>query len=143
MLIVRNAAGVAGVSGSTTVANSFASFLLDRPNQFGRDLPLIFPTFIQRPWFSYVQDKWQVNQKLTVDIGLRHEYHELFPAIARGEVDLARAAQRALRHGLREVDQRRGRRGPLLRLEDFLVLLIEGDAPQLIHLSFDDRRFLR
>jgi len=72
-LITRNAAGVVGVSGATTLGNSFASFLLDRPNQFGRDLPLIFPTFIQRPWFSYVQDKWQVNQKLTVDIGLRHE----------------------------------------------------------------------
>lgn len=72
-LITRNAAGVIGVSGATTLANSFASFLLDRPSQFGRDLPLIFPTFIQRPWFSYVQDKWQVNQKLTVDIGLRHE----------------------------------------------------------------------
>lgn len=72
-LITRNAAGVIGVSGSTTLGNSFAAFLLDRPNQFGRDLPLIFPTFIQRPWFSYVQDKWQVNQKLTVDIGLRHE----------------------------------------------------------------------
>ena len=72
-LIAKNAAGVVGVSGGTTLGNSFASFLLDRPSQFGRDLPLIFPTFIQRPWFSYVQDKWQVNQKLTVDIGLRHE----------------------------------------------------------------------
>ena len=72
-LIVRNSAGAIGVSGGTTLANSFASFLLDRPNQFGRDLPLIFPTFLQRPFFSYVQDKWQVNHKLTVDIGLRHE----------------------------------------------------------------------
>lgn len=72
-LITRSAAGVIGVSGGTTLGNSFGSFLLDRPNQYGRDLPLIFPTFIQRPWFSYLQDKWQVNQKLTVDIGLRHE----------------------------------------------------------------------
>ena len=72
-LITRSAAGVIGVSGDTTLANSFGSFLLDRPSRYGRDLPLIFPTFIQRPWFSYVQDKWQVNSKLTVDIGLRHE----------------------------------------------------------------------
>jgi len=82
-LITRNAAGVIGVSGSTTLGNSFASFLLDRPNQFGRDLPLIFPTFLQRPWFSYVQDKWQVNQKLTIDIGLRHELWP--PAVPRVE----------------------------------------------------------
>lgn len=82
-LITRSAAGVIGVSGATTLGNSFASFLLDRPNQFGRDLPLIFPTFLQRPWFSYVQDKWQVNQKLTVDIGLRHELWP--PAVPRAK----------------------------------------------------------
>ncbi|MBL8241884.1 MAG: TonB-dependent receptor [Bryobacterales bacterium] len=80
-LITRNATGTIGVSGGTTLANSFASFLLDRPNQFGRDLPLIFPTFLQRPWFSYIQDKWQVTQKLTVDIGLRHELWP--PAVPR------------------------------------------------------------
>ncbi|MBL8220175.1 MAG: TonB-dependent receptor [Bryobacterales bacterium] len=84
-LVTRNAAGVIGVTGGTTLANSFASFLLDRPNQFGRDLPLIFPTFLQRPWFSYVQDKWQVNQKLTVDLGMRHElWPPAVPRVAGG-----------------------------------------------------------
>lgn len=54
-------------------ANSFASFLLDVPNQSGRDLPFIFPARRELIWNFYVQDKWQVNSKLTVDVGIRLE----------------------------------------------------------------------
>src|SRR6185369_13269791 len=40
-----------------------------------RDLSVQFPT--NRLWtlYSYFQDKWQVNQKLTVDLGLRHDFY--------------------------------------------------------------------
>jgi hypothetical protein len=74
ILAVRNAAGQLATGSPQSFANSFASFLLDLPNELGRDLPLIFPTFLQRPFFSYVQDKWQVSQRLTIDLGLRHEF---------------------------------------------------------------------
>lgn len=60
---------------NTGFANSFASFLLDQPNSFGRDLPGVFPAIRQTQIFSYVQDKWQVSPKLTLDIGLRHELY--------------------------------------------------------------------
>jgi hypothetical protein len=73
VLAVRNAAGALTTGSAQSFANSFASFLLDTPNSLGRDLPLIFPTFLQRPFFSYVQDKWQVTSRLTLDLGLRHE----------------------------------------------------------------------
>jgi Carboxypeptidase regulatory-like domain/TonB dependent receptor-like, beta-barrel len=56
-------------------ANSFASFLLDLPNEYGRDLPGTFPTLRQNTLFTYVQDKWTVSQKLTLNIGLRHEIY--------------------------------------------------------------------
>jgi hypothetical protein len=56
-------------------ANAFASFLLDLPNEYGRDLPGTFPTVRQKSLFTYVQDKWVVTQKLTVNIGLRHEIY--------------------------------------------------------------------
>jgi hypothetical protein len=56
-------------------ANAWAAFLLDLPNDYGRDLLSAFPEYIQFPFFSYVQDKWQVTQKLTVDIGVRHELY--------------------------------------------------------------------
>jgi hypothetical protein len=54
-------------------ANAFASFLLDLPNSYGRDLPGSFPTVRQKSLFTYVQDTWVVSQKLTLNIGLRHE----------------------------------------------------------------------
>lgn len=55
--------------------NSFASFLLDVPNLFRRDLAIQFPTNRLVQMFTYVQDKWQVSPKLTVDLGLRHDFY--------------------------------------------------------------------
>ena len=54
-------------------ANAFAAFLLDAPNQSGRDFPFVFPARRELIWNFYVQDKWQVSQKLTLDIGIRLE----------------------------------------------------------------------
>lgn len=56
-------------------ANSMASFLLDVPSLFQRDLALQFPALRATQVFTYVQDKWQVNPKLTVDLGLRHDFY--------------------------------------------------------------------
>lgn len=55
--------------------NGLASFLLDVPSQIQRDLAVAFPAY--RAWmvFTYLQDKWQVSQKLTVDLGLRHDFY--------------------------------------------------------------------
>jgi hypothetical protein len=57
------------------VANAVASFLLDVPNRAGRDLTVIDPG--TRHWgvFSFVHDKWQVTPKMTIDLGIRHEYY--------------------------------------------------------------------
>jgi len=63
ILATRNAAGQIASGSSQSFANSFASFLLDQPNQMGRDLGLVFPTFLQRPWFSYIQDTWQAHHR--------------------------------------------------------------------------------
>ncbi len=58
------------------LANSFAAFLLDAPNSIGRDLTVIEePGTRHRAIFSFVNDKWQVSKKLTVDLGLRHEFY--------------------------------------------------------------------
>jgi Carboxypeptidase regulatory-like domain/TonB dependent receptor len=64
----------AGSQNST--ANAFASFLLDLPNSVGRDLTVIDEPGT-RNWalFSFIHDKWQVSQKLTLDLGLRYEYY--------------------------------------------------------------------
>lgn len=54
-------------------ANAFAAFLLDLPNQVGRDLYVEFPTVRQSYYYFFGQDKWQVSRKLTIDLGLRFE----------------------------------------------------------------------
>jgi hypothetical protein len=56
-------------------ANAFASFLLDAPAGVGRDLKVVNPGTIHSAYFSFIQDKWQVSQDLTIDLGLRHEYY--------------------------------------------------------------------
>jgi hypothetical protein len=58
----------------TSFGNSFAAFLLDQPNQIGRDLAIIFPARRNTIYNLYFQDKWQITQKLTVDLGVRWEY---------------------------------------------------------------------
>src|SRR5262245_35764340 len=70
-------AGPTALNGGPTsgFANAFASFLLDLPNECGRDLPGTFPTVRQKTLFTYVQDKWTVSQKLTLNYGLRHEIY--------------------------------------------------------------------
>jgi hypothetical protein len=56
-------------------ANAFASFLLDVPAGIGRDLKVVNPGTRHSAFFTFVQDKWQVTQNLTIDLGLRHEYY--------------------------------------------------------------------
>ncbi len=56
-------------------ANALSSFLLDVPYQLRRDLAVAFPAYRAVMLFTYVQDKWQVSPKLTVDIGLRHDFY--------------------------------------------------------------------
>jgi hypothetical protein len=59
----------------TNIANEMASFLLDVPQQSGRDINTYFPAF--RAWwlFAFAGDKWQVTPKLTADLGLRWEFY--------------------------------------------------------------------
>ena len=69
----------------TSFGNSLASFLLDVPLNAGRDYPVIFPAYRAWQFFSFIQDKWVVTPKLTVDLGLRWEFYPAAtPAHAAG-----------------------------------------------------------
>jgi hypothetical protein len=59
----------------TNVANEMASFLLDVPQQAGRDLNTFFPAYRQWWFFTFAGDKWQVTPKLTTDLGIRWEFY--------------------------------------------------------------------
>jgi Carboxypeptidase regulatory-like domain len=59
----------------TSFTNDFASFLLDVPNQAGRDLATFFPNYRAWQFFTFVQDKWLVTPKLSADLGVRWEFY--------------------------------------------------------------------
>jgi hypothetical protein len=67
-----------GKESATSYNNNMASFLLDLPNQVGRDLATYFPALRGWQFFSFVQDKWVVSPKLTVDLGVRWEVYRPF-----------------------------------------------------------------
>ena len=65
------------------LANAFAAFLLDAPSLIQRDVKVIDrPGTKHTSVFAFVQDKWQVSPKLTVDLGLRWEYYTPLRGIA-------------------------------------------------------------
>jgi hypothetical protein len=62
-----------GGSGGLSFGNSFAAFLLDQANSINRGLAVFFPARREILYNLYLQDKWQVSQKLTLDLGVRWE----------------------------------------------------------------------
>jgi hypothetical protein len=57
------------------IGDDVAAYLLDQPYQLGRDVNTYFPGLRAWEFFAFVGDKWQVSQKLTVDLGLRWEFY--------------------------------------------------------------------
>jgi len=68
----------------TSFTNDFASFLLDVPNQAGRDLATFFPNYRVWQFFSFAQDKWVVTPKLSADLGVRWEFYPPATPVAKG-----------------------------------------------------------
>jgi hypothetical protein len=69
-----NQTTIAGAK-TLTQANALADLLVDAPYQLRRDLAVVFPAYRATMLFAYVQDKWVVTPKLTLDIGLRWEFY--------------------------------------------------------------------
>jgi hypothetical protein len=73
----------ADTAANSGIANAFASFLLDQPGAIARDIKVIDnPGQQHAMFFTFVQDKWQVHKRVTLDLGLRWEYYTPFTGIA-------------------------------------------------------------
>ncbi len=74
-----------GTSASkTSFTNDFASFLLDVPNQAGRDLATFFPNYRAWQFFAFAQDQWRVTPKLSANLGVRWEFYPPATPVAPG-----------------------------------------------------------
>ncbi|MCZ2157087.1 MAG: carboxypeptidase regulatory-like domain-containing protein [Bryobacterales bacterium] len=64
--------------------NAFAAFLLGLPASYNKSVQYMLMT--NREWQTayYIRDRWQVNQNLTVNLGLRYEYYPLISRKDRG-----------------------------------------------------------
>ncbi len=73
--------GVTGAIGSSNpyIGNPFASFLLGVPDKTRISTVRFADTdAYANHWAFYVQDDWKVTPRLTVNFGLRYEYHPMF-----------------------------------------------------------------
>ncbi|MFN3326548.1 MAG: carboxypeptidase regulatory-like domain-containing protein [Bryobacteraceae bacterium] len=60
--------------------NAYAQFLLGMPYRMQKSLQHVLMTGREYQFGFYAQDRWQVNRKLTLSLGLRYEY---FPLMSR------------------------------------------------------------
>ena len=76
---------VGGRSTTTDSSNAFASFLLGLPSQITRATVVQLAGYRLKQYYMYVQDHWQVSQKLTVNYGLRYEVAPFAKAANAGD----------------------------------------------------------
>jgi len=97
-----SAPGATSFNGAATgQANDVASVLFDTPYQVGQDTNSTFPCYRQTWLFFFASDKWQFNNKLTLDLGLRYElYPPATPRKAGGFVSYNPATNNLIAAGI-------------------------------------------
>jgi hypothetical protein len=59
---------------TANTGDPMASFLLGTASTIEQDFTLVFPGFRQTEWNMYIHDDWKVNDRITLNVGLRWEY---------------------------------------------------------------------
>ena len=78
--------GITGIPGYAGVGgwNTYATFLLGEVSSFGKSVQFEEMTARENQFGVYIADRWQVNEKLTVNLGLRYENYPLMSRADRG-----------------------------------------------------------
>lgn len=78
--------GITGTPGYASVGgwNNYAAFQLGLMSDFGKSVQFEVMTGREDQYGLYINDRWQVNDKLTVNAGVRYEYYPLMSRESRG-----------------------------------------------------------
>jgi hypothetical protein len=71
-----------GPNGAGNNLNAYAGFLLGLPQNMQKSIQYILMTPREWQFGWYARDRWQVNRKLTVNLGLRYEFYPLMTRAA-------------------------------------------------------------
>jgi hypothetical protein len=84
MQAATNATALNGGAQDANIYNAYASFLLGLADAAGTSVQ--YETMTTREWQHnfYGRDRWQVTDKLTLDLGLRYEYYPIMTRADRG-----------------------------------------------------------
>jgi outer membrane receptor protein involved in Fe transport len=77
---VTGTPGYAGVGGW----NGYAAFLLGQMSDYSKSIQYEELSGRENQYGAYVADRWQVNEKFTLNLGLRYEYYPLMQRQNRG-----------------------------------------------------------
>ena len=80
----ENATGLKGGSQTANLYNWYGSFLLGLLGEVGTSVQNELMTTREWQHALYARDRWQVNSRLTLDLGLRYEYYPLMTRANRG-----------------------------------------------------------
>ena len=77
---------ITGIPGYSGVGgwNSYAAFLMGFTSGFSKSVQFEEMTGRENQFGLYVSDRWQVNEKLTLNLGVRYEYYPLMSRADRG-----------------------------------------------------------
>ena len=77
-----NITGQPGYTSNTW--NQYAAFLLGRTSGYGKSIQFENMTGRENQYGLFVSDRWNVSEKLTLNLGLRYEYYPLMTRADRG-----------------------------------------------------------
>jgi hypothetical protein len=91
MTFASTATALKGGAQTANFYNQYAAFLLGLASNAGESVQYELMTTREWQHGLYARDRWQVNNKLTLDLGLRYEYYPLMTRADRGieQVDLS------------------------------------------------------
>ncbi len=72
---------------TANTGDAMAGFLLGTASTIEQDFTLVFPGMRVAEWGSYIHDDWKVNDKLTINAGLRYEYDTRVTEVANRQAN--------------------------------------------------------